>query len=38
MSNCVSYYISINDYVEKLKDKIKQIDSDRLKKFFIITC
>lgn len=34
MSNCVSYYISINDYVEKLKDKIKQIDSDRLKGFY----
>lgn len=34
MSNCVSYYISINDYVEKLKDKIKQIDSDRLKSFY----
>lgn len=34
MSNCVLYYISINDYVEKLKDKIKQIDSDRLKSFY----
>lgn len=34
MSNCVSYYISINDYVEKSKDKIKQIDSDRLKGFY----
>lgn len=34
MSNCVSYYISINDYVEKLKDKIKRIDSDRLKSFY----
>ena len=34
MSNCVSYYISINDYVEKLKDKIKQIDSDRIKGFY----
>lgn len=33
MSNCVSY-ISINDYVEKLKDKIKQIDSDRIKGFY----
>lgn len=34
MSNCVSYYISINDYIEKLKNKIKQIDSDRLKGFY----
>lgn len=34
MSNCVPYYISINDYVEKLKDKIKQIDSDQLKGFY----
>ena len=34
MSNCVSYYISIDDYVEKLKEKIEQIDSDRLKSFY----
>lgn len=32
MLNCV-LYISINDYVEKLKDKIKQINSDGIKGF-----